>query len=273
MTDSDASQTASSSPTSPPSHAGLRSAGIGFGAGLLNGLLGIGGGILLVPGMIFLRGATPRQAVSTSLGTVLCLSSMALVVHLAISGLYFSLLGSGLLLAAGIVGSQVGGYLLNRVPQRWILYLFAAFTFVASTNLILQGLGFYGHMHAAAEAPSLWSYPTVGVVSGLFSGILGIGGGGMVVLIFSAFFHTPILGGVPLALAVNVVNASSGVIAQRGKGHTLWREVVRLVPSAVVGIGVGVGLAVVMPANLLRLLFAIFFLYMGSRLFLRGIKS
>jgi uncharacterized membrane protein YfcA len=37
-----------------------------------------------------------------------------------------------------------------------------------------------------------------------------------------------------------------------------------------VGIAVGVGLAVVMPANILKIVFAIFFLYMGTRLFARG---
>lgn len=265
---------ASSQPPSPPapapSHTALRTAGIGFGAGVLNGLLGIGGGILLVPGLIFLRNATPRQAVSTSLGTVLCLSSTALVVHLAISGLYFSALGSALVLVGGVVGAQVGGRLLNYLPQRWILYIFATFTLVASLNLIAESLGLYGAAAAAAEVPPLWAYPTVGVVSGFFSGILGIGGGGIVVLIFAAFFSTPILGGVPLALAVNVVNAGSGVIAQRRTGNILWPEVFKLVPSALVGIGAGVGAALVLPANAFKVVFAVFFLYMSSRLFARG---
>lgn len=260
-------------PAAGPGHAGLRSAGIGFGAGVLNGLLGIGGGILLVPGMILLRDATPREAVSTSLGTVLCLSSTALVVHLAISGLYFSALGSALVLAGGVVGAQAGGRLLNHLPQRWILYIFSAFTLLASLNLIAESLGLYGNAHAAAEVPSLWAYPVVGIVSGFFSGILGIGGGGVVVLIFAAFFGTPILGGVPLALAVNVVNAGSGVVAQRRTGNVLWPEVLRLVPSALVGIGVGVGAALVLPASALKVVFAIFFLYMGGRLYARGRRN
>ena len=60
-----------------------------------------------------------------------------------------------------------------------------------------------GTAHAVAEAPPLWSYPAVGVASGFFSGVLGIGGGGIVVLIFATFFHTPILGGVPLAASAS----------------------------------------------------------------------
>lgn len=256
-----------------PRGVALRIAGIGFGAGLLNGLLGVGGGIVLVPGLIFLRNATAREAVSTSLGTVLCLATLALGVHLAISGLYFSLLGSGLLLAAGGLGSLLGGYLLNRVPQRWILYLFAAFTFLASINLILQGFGLTAGSTAAAVAPPLWSYAAIGAFAGLCSGMLGVGGGGIAVLSFATFYHTPILGGLPLALAINVVNAGSGVLAQRGTGHTHWRDVARMVPAALVGIAVGVGLAVVMPGDALKVLFAGFFIYMGCRLILRGTKA
>jgi uncharacterized protein len=257
---------------SPP-HLGLRTGAVGFGAGLLNGLLGIGGGILLVPGLIFLRNATAREAVSTSLGTVLFLATAALAVHLWISGLSFPLLGAALLLAAGGLGTRLGSALLNRTPQRWILYLFAAFTFVASTNLILEGLGVYGAPGGTAAPAPLWSFPLVGGLAGLFSGLLGIGGGGVVVLLYAVAFRLPILHSLPLALASNVVNALTGVLAQRGTGHVLWREVARLVPMALVGVAVGVGLAVYLPPNVLKVVFALFFIYMGVRLFARGRRS
>jgi uncharacterized protein len=261
-------------PTAPPvPHANLRTAAIGFGAGILNGLLGVGGGILLVPGLIFLRDVSARVAVSTSLGTVLLLSSTALAVHLYISGLYFSLLGSAILLAAGAVGSMIGSYLLNRLAQRWILYTFAGFALVSSAHLILTGLGVYAVASTSVAAPPLWSYAPIGLMAGFFSGMLGIGGGGVVVLAFSVFFHTPILGGIPLALAINITNAGSGVIAQRNTGNTLWSEVAKLVPAALVGVAVGVALAVYMPAQALKVLFGLFFVYMGVRLIARGTKS
>lgn len=254
-------------------YAGLRAAGVGFGAGLLNGLLGIGGGILIVPGLIFLRDLHARVAVATSLGTVLCLSTTALAVHLAISGLYFSILDSVLLLVAGALGSQGGTFLLNRIPQRWVLYTFAALTFVASTNLIVQGLDLYAGASGPALSPPLWSFAAIGFCAGLFSGLLGIGGGGVVVLSFAVLFHTPILGGIPLALAINIGNAGSGLVAQRGTGHTRWPLVARLVPAALAGVGVGVALAVYLPGGVLKVLFAAFFLYMGTRLIARGRKS
>jgi uncharacterized membrane protein YfcA len=247
--------------------------GIGFGAGLLNGLLGVGGGILIVPGLIFLRKLSPRSAVATSLGTVLVLSAIAVSMHLLISGLTFSAGGSGILLLAGAVGSQGGGYLLKRLPPRWILLLFSALSLLMSLHLIAQGLGWTPAGVAGGREPPLWSFPVIGFVAGLFSGMLGIGGGGLVVLAFATLFHRSILGGLPLALAVNLVNALSGVVAQRRTALTRWREVIGLVPSALVGIGVGVALAVTMAPGLLKIVFAVFFLYMGGRLLLKGRKG
>ena len=153
-----------------------------------------------------------------------------------------------------------------------MLYCFAAFTAVASTNLILQGLGLVKELNGGVITPPMWSYPSIGIVSGFLSGVLGIGGGGIVVLAFSLIFHTPVLGGLPLALAINVVNSTSSVVAQRGTGQTHWEDVVKLVPAALVGIAVGVAMAIVMPANALKVIFALFFLYMGWRLLRRGAR-
>ena len=68
---------ADSPETQPPSHhlseraITIRLTLIGLAAGVLNGMLSIGGGILFVPGLIFLRRLPARMAVSTSLGTVM----------------------------------------------------------------------------------------------------------------------------------------------------------------------------------------------------------
>lgn len=251
----------------------LQTLAIGFGAGLLNGLLGIGGGILIVPGMILLRGLQPRVAVSTSLGTVLVLSLLALSAHLALSGLAFSLQGTALVLLCGALGAQGGGFLLRRIPQRWILFVFAGLTLFSATNLIGGALFDRGGPLLQAGPPPLWGFVVTGLIAGFFSGMLGIGGGALVVLGLAVLFHTPILGGLPLALMVNVANAGSGVFAQRGTGHVLWGEVVRLVPAALVGIAAGVGAAVLLPSNALRIVFALFFLFMGFRLVRRGLRT
>ncbi len=192
---------------------------------------------------------------------------------MTLSGLYFSLGSSALLLAAGSAGSQAGAFLLRRIPQHWVLYIFATFATVSSLHLIAQGLGWEAVAPGGPRMPPLWAFPLVGAVAGFFSGMLGVGGGGIVVLVFASVFQTPILGGLPLALAINIVNSGSGVLAQWKTRQIVWPAVAGLVPAALAGIAVGVGLAVVMPAGQLKIVFALFFVYMATRLFRRGRRS
>ena len=44
---------------------------IGLGAGILSGLIGVGGGIIIVPGLIYVLGFSQQQAQGTSLGLLL----------------------------------------------------------------------------------------------------------------------------------------------------------------------------------------------------------
>ena len=244
---------------------------IGFGAGLINGLLGLGGGILIVPGMIFFRGVNARIAVSTSLAAVLLLSLVALLLHLAISGFSLSRGGAALLIVGGIFGSQVGGWLLNRVAQRWVILSFSGIALFSSAHLIAGALGVVPSLSTAE--PFLWVYPLIGVFSGFFSGFLGVGGGGLAILALSIGFHVEVLQGLPLALAVNVTNALGGVLAQRGTSNIRWREVFQIFPAALVGIGAGTAVALTLPPDALRIVFGLFFIYMGTMLLRKGLQK
>jgi uncharacterized membrane protein YfcA len=99
-----------------------------------------------------------------------------------------------------------------------------------------------------------------------------VGGGGLVVLGFSVVFHTPVLGGLPVALMVNVSNSLAGVAAQWNSGRILWREAWRLIPPAVVGVLAGTALAIWLPPNALRIVFALFFIFMSAQLIRRGFR-
>jgi uncharacterized membrane protein YfcA len=241
---------------------------IGFAAGLSNGLLSIGGGILIVPGLIFLRRVSARVAVSTSLGTVLLMSVVALAAHVSISGFSMSIGGSALLIAAGMASAQIGGYLLTHLPQRWVFFAFSGLTLISGGHLIAVALDIAPPI--SSGTPPLWSYVVIGFVSGVFSGLLGVGGGGIAVLGFSVGFHTPVLGGLPMALAMNVTNSLSGVLAQWRSRNILWGDVFRIFPTTLPGIALGVALAIYLPPDVLRIVFALFFVFISGRMFHRG---
>ncbi len=248
-------------------------AGTGVAAGLLNGLLGIGGGIVIVPMLLLRARVAPSIAVGTSLAAVVVLSSSAFALHVSFSGYRLSAAGSALLILAGIGGAQLGSRLLERLTVRWVLLIFSLVVAGTATRLIWHGLGLESADPPPAVAPPLWAYPALGLASGVLSGILGVGGGALVLLGLAAIFHVPVQGALPIALAVNVTNALSGCYRQARAGNVLWRQVGRLVPGALAGIAGGVALAIHLPADALRLIFGGFFLMMAIRMGWQGLKE
>ena len=245
---------------------------IGLSAGVLNGLIGIGGGIVIVPGLIVHRSASPEVAVGTSLAAVVVLSSVAFMLHASFTGLGLSALGLTVVIAGGILGAQVGAWMLARLTVRWLLLLFSIFVLIMSTRLLGQGLGIGVAPVTWAGAPPLWSYPIIGLASGVLSGLFGVGGGALVVLGFAVFFGMPVQQGLPVALAVNVTNALAGCARHGFAGRVLWREVARMVPAAIFGIVIGTAVAVWLPPDGLRSVFGAFFLFMAFKIGRQGLR-
>jgi uncharacterized membrane protein YfcA len=87
---------------------------LGFVAGTLTVLLGIGGGFILVPAMIYLLGMPARVVIGTSLVMILAVSGATTMVH-AITTRAVDIVLAGLLLVGGVVGAQYGAQLTLRI--------------------------------------------------------------------------------------------------------------------------------------------------------------
>ena len=91
-------------------------AGVGAVAGLLSGLLGVGGGIVMVPGFTELLGMPLKSAVATSLACVGLFAIPGTITHAALGGIDWRF---ALLLAVGVVpGARVGAALTLRAGAR-----------------------------------------------------------------------------------------------------------------------------------------------------------
>jgi uncharacterized membrane protein YfcA len=86
---------------------------LGFAAGVLTVLLGIGGGFILVPAMIYLLGMPARVVIGTSLAMVLAVSAGTTMVH-ALTTRAVDIVLAALLLVGGVVGAQYGALLALR---------------------------------------------------------------------------------------------------------------------------------------------------------------
>lgn len=87
---------------------------LGFGAGILTMLLGVGGGFILVPAMIYLLGMPARVVIGTSLAIILCISAGTTMTH-ALTTRSVDIVLAGLLLVGGVVGAQYGAILATRM--------------------------------------------------------------------------------------------------------------------------------------------------------------
>jgi uncharacterized membrane protein YfcA len=117
------------------SRAGLDagSAGIGLGGGFFSGLLGVGGGVVMVPLLVLIGKRSQREAHAISLGAI---------VPIGIAGvLTFGAAGEvrvpeAIALTAGaLLGAQVGARALARAPERTLKLVFGCFLLAVAVLL------------------------------------------------------------------------------------------------------------------------------------------
>jgi uncharacterized membrane protein YfcA len=87
---------------------------LGFVAGVLTVLLGIGGGFILVPAMIYLLGMAPRVVIGTSLIMILAVTAVTTMVH-SLTTHAVDIVLAALLLVGGVIGAQYGAILATRI--------------------------------------------------------------------------------------------------------------------------------------------------------------
>lgn len=97
--------------------------GLGFLTGILTVLLGVGGGFVMVPAMIYILGMAARVVVGTSLFQILFVTAIATMIH-ALTTKAVDIVLASLLLIGGVVGAQIGAQVAQKMkPDRLRLIL------------------------------------------------------------------------------------------------------------------------------------------------------
>ena len=132
-------------PTAPEGRTRWVAAGIGVVAGLLSGLLGIGGGVIMVPAFTELLGMSLKSAIATSLVCVGIFAVPATITHAFLGDIDWRL---AILLTIGVIpGARIGASLTIRTAERRLrlavgifLALVALVYFVTETRALFEGL-------------------------------------------------------------------------------------------------------------------------------------
>lgn len=108
---------------------------IGLIAGILSGLVGVGGGLIIVPALIFFLGFTQHQAQGTSLGLLLLPVGILAVINYYNKG-NVDIKVVAVMSVAFIAGGYLGSKLALRLPEDTVKKIFAVFLFYSAFKLL-----------------------------------------------------------------------------------------------------------------------------------------
>jgi len=109
---------------------------LGFLTGSLTVLLGIGGGFIMVPAMIYLLGMPARVVIGTSLFIVLAVSAATTMVH-ALTTRAVDVVLAGLLLVGGVIGAQYGALMTTRLKPDHVRLALAIIILLVGLRMLL----------------------------------------------------------------------------------------------------------------------------------------
>jgi len=244
-------------------------------AGILAGLLGVGGGIVIVPVLFLLfpllgvgEDVTMHLAVGTSLATIIPTSIMSARAHYIRGGVDVDLLKSWA--PAIFLGAIIGGYLGGSAEGSVLTLIFAVIAIVVAANMAFRKEGY----SLADSLPTGFLRSVMGVFIGGFSVVMGIGGGTLSVPILTLFSY-PVRRAVGTASAIGLIIALPGTITFILSGHGVpnlpWGSFgylnilgfLSIVPATMITAPIGAKIAHSIDPSRLRLAFA-FFLFLTS---------
>lgn len=186
---------------------------VGMLVGVLSGMFGIGGGTVIVPALVWL-GLSQRNAAATSMLAIVPTAISGVVSYAA--GGNVDWLAAALLFCGMFVGGQVGSWLLSRLPElalRWIFVVFLVFVVVDQVSFVPSR----DHQIVMTVVTGI-GLALLGVVIGTLAGLLGIGGGALAVPSLSMLFGASDLvarGTSLLAMFPNSITTSAANLKRR----------------------------------------------------------
>jgi len=232
--------------------------------GVVLGTLGGGGSILTVPILVYVAGYDPKEAIGMSLAVVGVTSAVGAIGHRRFGNV--RLRRAAIFAGFGVAGTLAGTRLATLVSGPAQLTLFAA-VMLCAAGFMLRGSREPAGAAAAAATPPPRSFLLTGLdglVIGVLTGLVGVGGGFLIVPALVVLGRLPMHQAVGTSLAVIAINALTGFIGYLDQIAVDWRFMLGFTACAVAGILAGSRLAGRIPARTLRRAFAVFLLLMGS---------
>ena len=265
--------------------------GISYAAGLLGSLVGVGGGIIVVPALTLLLGVSIQKAIAASIISVIATSSGAAASYVSerITNMRLGMV----LEVATVSGALTGAYLAAVVSGRWLFMTFALVLFYTvwtmlrpkghrvepAPDRLADRLGLHGSFFDRSLGQQV-DYRVsktklgfaVSYVAGVASGLLGIGGGVLKVPVMNLAM------GIPIKVCTATSNFMIGVTAATSAAVYLIRgEVLPFVAEPVaVGVllGARTGARVMggLHSGVIRVIFVVVLAVSAAQMLMKGLR-
>ncbi|MFT4234086.1 MAG: sulfite exporter TauE/SafE family protein [Microbacterium sp.] len=242
---------------------------IGALAGFLSGLFGVGGGTIIVPLLVLLLAFPQRFASGTSSAAIIATAVVGLISYAVNDQVDWA---AGLIIAAGaIVGAQVGVRILHALSEpalRWIFIGFLAIVIVSLFIVVPTR-----DVELQLSVLSIIGLVVLGFVTGVMSGLIGVGGGVVVVPVLMLLFGMGGLIAKGTSLLMMIPTNISGTVAN------FRRKNVDLVAAACVGVAgcalapFGAWVARLVDPKVGNILFALYLIVIGAQMAQKALKA
>lgn len=252
---------------------------VGAFAGVIAGLLGVGGGLIIVPvlALLFQRwgfadGVVMHLAIGTSLATIVLTAISSMRAHHrrgAVDWPVFRRLTPGV-----VAGALAGAVIADFMPTHALRLFFGVFELAVAVQI-----GFQLMAAPHRRLPGKAGMTTAGAVIGAVSSVVGIGGGTLTVP-FLAWCNVALRNAVATSSAVGLPIALAGAVGFVATGwktpdlpawttgYLYWPAFVGIGVASLMFAPVGAWLAHTLPVAILRRFFAVFLAVLGVRMLL-----
>lgn len=221
----------------------------GFAAGVLAGMFGVGGGIVSTPAISAIYGVAPVVAVATPLPVIFPTAIVGAETYRR-SG-QIDLRAAAWISGFGAFAAAAGAALTGIVNGHLLLIVTAV---LLAWQAVEVARGATVRQATARREATVWVYAGIGLIAGLASGLLGIGGGIVIVPMLAGWLGMPLKRALGTSLAAIVAIVVPGAAVHAALGHIDWGIALVLALGSVAGARVGARIALGTRERTLRLL-------------------
>ena len=237
---------------------------IGLSGGFASAAVGIAGGTLIIPALIYVFGYHVRKAVGSSLAAMAPATLVGAVSHYFIQRNPIEFFTIILILAGSLIGTKYGVKVANKTEKGVLLQIFAVV-------LLLLGLEL-AHIITLSPYPlvALRMHPllfVLGLFVGFLSGLSGVGGGAILMPSLNLFFGFPAHQAIAISLTVLAPTALSGALHYKKTNNLIPAgELTLLIAASVTGAVLGAATSNALPATILQIIAGIFLILLAMKI-------